>query len=120
MKPTFDECVKKLKLENPDITDPLTNIRVGTYYYSSLVKRLDNSDILALFAYNAGATKVRRWLQTSRIGLGMYKDLPSNLFLETIPIAETRNYGRKVIQSAAIYAWLYYDKNPCDIITEMM
>lgn len=120
MKPTFDDCVQRLKIENPDITDPATNIRIGTYYYSTLVKQLNNSDILALFAYNAGATRVRRWLQTSRIGLGLYKNLPSDLFLETIPISETRNYGRKVIQGAAIYAWLYYDKNPCDIINEMM
>lgn len=120
MRTTFDDCAKTLKLENPDITDPATNIRLGTYYYSSLVKRLDNSDILALFAYNAGITRVRRWLQSSKVGLGIYKELPSDLFLETIPIAETRNYGRKVIQSAAIYAWLYFEKNPCDIIDEMM
>ena len=120
MLPTFEECVRKLKIENADITDPYTNIRIGTYYYSNLVKRLNNCDILALFAYNAGATKVRRWLETSRVGLGLYKNLPSDLFLETIPIYETRNYGRKVIQSAAVYAYLYYDKNPCDIIAEMM
>lgn len=120
MYPTFKECAEKLKLENPSITDPDTNIRLGTYYYSNLVKRLNNSDILALFAYNAGPTKVRRWLKTSQVGLGLYKNLPSDLFLETIPISETRNYGRKVIQSAALYAWLYYDKNPCDIVSEMM
>ena len=109
-----------MKIDNANITDPQTNIRVGTYYYSSLVNRLDDSDILALFAYNAGITRVRRWLQSSRVGLGLFKNLSSDLFLETIPISETRNYGRKVIQSAAIYAWLYYDKNPCDIIDEMM
>lgn len=120
METTFEENARKLKIQNPDITDPQTNIRVGTFYYSDLVRRLDGSDILALFAYNAGITRVRRWLQSSRVGLGMFKNLPSELFLETIPISETRNYGRKVIQSSAIYAWLYYDKNPCDIIDEMM
>ena len=120
MYTTFEECATKLKLENPNITDPATNVRLGTFYYSNLVKRLNNSDILALFAYNAGPTKVRRWLKTSKVGLGLYKNLPSDLFLETIPISETRNYGRKVIQSAALYAWLYYEKNPCDIVNEMM
>lgn len=120
MEATFNDCASRLKIENPDITDPATNIRIGTYYYSSLVKRLDDSDILALFAYNAGITRVRRWLQSSKVGLGLFKNLSSDLFLETIPISETRNYGRKVVQSAAIYAWLYYDKNPCDIIDEMM
>lgn len=120
METTFLECADKLKIKDADITDPATNIKIGTYYYSSLVKRLDNSDILALFAYNAGITRVRQWLKYSRVGLGRYKDLPSDLFLETIPFNETRNYGRKVISSAAIYGWLYYDKNPCDIIDEMM
>lgn len=120
MQTTFNESARKLKIENADITDPATNIRVGTYYYSSLVERLDDSDILALFAYNAGITRVRRWLQSSKVGLDLSKNYSSDLFLETIPISETRNYGRKVIQSAAIYAWLYYDKNPYDIIDEMM
>lgn len=120
MESTFDDCAKKLKIENPDITDPMTNIRLGTYYYSDLVKRLDDSDILALFAYNAGITRVRRWVKSSKVGLGLSKELSSDLFLETIPYTETRNYGRKVISSAAIYAWLYYEKNPCDIIDEMM
>lgn len=120
METTFMDCADKLKITDADITDPATNIRIGTYYYSSLVKRLDDSDILALFAYNAGTTRVRQWLKYSKVGLGVYKDLPSDLFLETIPFNETRNYGRKVISSAAIYAWLYYEKNPCDIIDEMM
>lgn len=120
MQATFDDCCARLKIEEAEITDSAINIRVGTYYYSTLVERLDDSNILALFAYNAGITRVRRWLQSSRVGLGLYKNLPSDLFLETIPISETRNYGRKVIQSAAIYAWLYYDTNPCDIVDEMM
>lgn len=120
METTFMDCADRLKIKDPDITDPATNIRIGTYYYSSLVKRLDNSDILALFAYNAGISRVKQWLKYSKAGLGQYKDLPSDMFLETIPFTETRNYGRKVISSAAIYAWLYYGKNPCDIIGEMM
>lgn len=119
METTFQDCADKLKIYDADITDPETNIRVGTYYFSTLVERLD-SDILALFAYNAGISRVRKWLNYTKVGLGLYKDLPSDLFLETIPFNETRNYGRKVISSAAIYAWLYYEKNPCDIIDEMM
>lgn len=120
MESTFDDCAKQLNISDPDITDPAINIRIGTYYYSTLVERLDGSDILALFAYNAGITRVRRWLSSSKVGLGIYKNLPSDLFLETIPFAETRNYGRKVVQSAALYAWLYYNKSPYEIIDEMM
>ena len=120
MEATFNDNARQLNINDPDITDPATNIRIGTYYYSTLIERLGGSDILALFAYNAGITRVRRWLSSSKVGLGIYKDLPSDLFLETIPFAETRNYGRKVVQSAALYAWLYYNKNPYEIIDEMM
>ena len=120
MESTFADCAAQLKISDPDITNPAVNIRVGTYYYSNLVDRLNGSDILALFAYNAGITRVKRWLASSKVGLGLYNELPSDLFLETIPFAETRNYGRKVIQSAAIYAWLYYNKTPYEIIDEMM
>ena len=32
MYTTFEECATKLKLENPNITDPATNVRLGTFY----------------------------------------------------------------------------------------
>lgn len=120
MEETAIDCASRLKIQDLDIRDPQTNIRIGTYYYGNLVKRLDGSNILALFAYNAGPNRVRRWLKTSQIGLGKYNELPSDLFLETIPFRETREYGRKVISASAIYAWLYYQKNPGDIVVEKM
>lgn len=120
MEFTASDCANRLKLNHFDITEPATNIRLGTYYFSSLTSRLNNSEVMALFAYNAGITRVRQWVRSSRIELGNRRDLPSDFFLETLPFEETRNYGRSVIAASAMYGWLYYDKNPTEIITSMM
>ncbi len=120
MEATASDCAKRLKVESYNLLDPATNIRFGTYYYSHMKKRLDDSGILALFAYNAGITVVRRWIRSSKIELNSQGQLWSDMFLETLPFAETRDYGRRVVSAAAIYAWLYDGKNPCDIVSELM
>ena len=120
METTASDCAKRLKVEKYNLLDPATNIRFGTYYYSHMKKRLDDSGILALFAYNAGITVVRRWIRSSKIELNSQGRLWSDMFLETLPFAETRDYGRRVVSAAAMYAWLYNGKNPCDIVNELM
>lgn len=44
--------------------DPEFNIAAGSYYVARLLKEFDGDLDLALAAYNAGPTKVRRWLAT--------------------------------------------------------
>lgn len=120
MEATASDCAKKLKVEEYNLLDPATNIRFGTYYYSHVKRRLNDSGILALFAYNAGITTVRRWIRSSKIELNSQKQLWSDMFLETLPFAETRGYGRRVVSAAAMYAYLYGGKNPCQIVNEIM
>jgi soluble lytic murein transglycosylase len=82
------------------LTDPETNVHIGAWYLASLTK--DHGGLLlALLAYNGGPNRVRRWRSAE-------PDLPLDLFLETVPINETRNYGRRVLGSAAVYGFLYY------------
>jgi hypothetical protein len=45
--------------------DPDFNIHAGTYYIARLLKEFNGNERLALAAYNAGPTKVRRWLASS-------------------------------------------------------
>ncbi|MBO4547062.1 MAG: lytic transglycosylase domain-containing protein, partial [Treponema sp.] len=120
MEATAADCAKRLKVGDYNLLDPATNIRFGTYYYSQMKRRLDNSGVLALFAYNAGITVVRRWIKNSKLELNESGDLWSDLFLETLPFAETRDYGRRVVSAAAMYAYLYNRKNPCQIVSELM
>ena len=104
---TADEIAMRLKRSDYDLLDPATNIEFGAYYLAYLTKRLDGSPLTAFFAYNAGIGRVRRWLNNSHLELGRHA--ASDLFLETIPYSETREYGRKLISASVMYGILYYD-----------
>jgi len=82
-----------------DSTDPSLNIHMGCFYFNLLRERLDDT-MLALMAYNGGQNRVRRWRNASR--------LPIDLFVETVAIYETRDYGKRVLGAARIYEELYY------------
>jgi soluble lytic murein transglycosylase len=112
MSATAADIAGRLKMPNYDVNDAETNIRFGTYYLANLVRQFEGSMLPAVFAYNAGATRVRTWLRAS--------SLPRDLFLETIPLQETRGYGRNVLTAAALYGWLYYDVPPTRIVQEML
>jgi soluble lytic murein transglycosylase len=99
MDTTAEEVAAKLRAEEYDLFDGKTNIRLGVYYLADLLRRFEGSLIPALSAYNAGASRTRGWLRSS--------GLPLDLWLETIPYGETRNYCRNVLSAAALYCWLY-------------
>lgn len=129
MEATANDEARKLKLgEDYDIFDAETNVRMGAHYLSSLISRTDdNNELLALYAYNAGLTNVRSWGTRFRrdwatTGKAAHKPvgISMDLFLESLPFAETREYGRKVVSAAALYAYLYDGKLPGDTVREIM
>lgn len=111
MELTAEDIAGKLKKREYNLIDPETNVEFGTYYLSELIRRCDNSILQAFFSYNAGITRVRRWLNSSMIEFGKKKHMPGDLFLETIPYSETREYGRKLISASLYYEWLYPKKD---------
>jgi soluble lytic murein transglycosylase len=85
-----------------DSTNPSLNVHIGTYYFKYLCDYF-NDQILALMAYNGGQNRIRR--------LRNANNLPIDLFVETVPILETRDYGKRVPATAKIYQELYYQKS---------
>jgi soluble lytic murein transglycosylase len=85
------------------IYDPETNIRYGCYYLSLLFARYNNWES-TLAAYNAGPSRVDRWLSTD----GM-TDEEGVLIPEKIPdpYGETRRYVPKVLKAKQAYDTLY-------------
>jgi len=83
-----------------DSTNPELNIHIGTFYFDFLMSRFDDT-ILALMSYNGGQNRIRRLRSASR--------LPVDLFTETVPILETRDYGKRVLGAARVYQELYYE-----------
>lgn len=101
MPATAEDVASRIGLEIRDLTDPGTNLRLGAWYLDHLIGRTENYS-RALFAYNGGITRVRRWVKD-------YSSLPGDLLLERIPFAETAHYGRKVLVSSVFYGY-FYDK----------
>jgi len=84
---------------------PETNVRLGTAYLGELLARYGGREALAVAAYNAGEGAVDRWLH-QREGEAL------DVFVEDIPVAETRNYVKRVLTSEATYRALYGSAAP--------
>ena len=109
MPATAADVAGRLRVSNYNLKDAATNLGFGGWYLGNLDRR---TDILsdALFAYNGGLTRVRRWRDE-------YPQLPDDLFLEAIPFKETSHYGRKLLVSSVIYGYLYDNIYPNKIIS---
>lgn len=119
METTADEIAKKLKLEDYELTNPDTNIQFGTNYLADLIRRMENTPLLAICSYNAGMGKIRSTLRNILTSLKK-ANIPNDIFLEMLPITETRKYGRDVTAASAIYAYLYFDKSPTKVIADIV
>ena len=75
------------------------NIRLGTAHLSSLFRRTSNIERV-LAAYNAGESRVTRWLQKAGAS-------DPEIFIERIPFVETRDYVRAIVRNRAFYSTLY-------------
>ena len=79
------------------------NIRLGSNYLRWMLGRYDNNRILASAAYNAGPGNVDKWLDA---------DADLDVWIETIPFKETRNYVKNVLAYSAIYNYLLEQESP--------
>lgn len=114
MSPTAAEIAQKLRIKEYSLTDPETNIWFGTYYLAELIRRGNGSLLRAFFSYNAGFRKVTTWLNSSMLEFGKDGTMEMDLFLETIPVSETREYGRKLVSATIMYEYLYGNEQTAD------
>ncbi len=80
------------------LTDPETNIVLGTTYLGRMLERFGGNMVLATAAYNAGPHRVSAWLPRER-------QLPADVWVDTIPFRETRRYVRRVLESDTVFDW---------------
>ncbi len=78
------------------LLDVDTNLRLGMAHLGRMLRRYDHHPVLAAAAYNAGAYRVNKWIRHDHV-------TPADIWLETLPIAETRGYVRNVLLFTAIY-----------------
>jgi len=87
----------KLKIRNRyEILDVKNNIRLGSNYLKTVLDKNDGNIVLATASYNAGPRRVREWLPTDG-------DLDADVWIESIPFNETRNYVKNVLGFTTIY-----------------
>lgn len=73
------------------LTDPLTNILLGTTHLEQLAEKYGDNRLLIAAAYNAGTNRVDQWLADNNGKLSMAE------FIASIPFYETRNYVQNVV-----------------------
>ena len=78
---------------------PAINIALGLQEMTALAADFDDVYPLSIAAYNAGKSRVKRWLKESR-------KMELDRFVERIPFTETRNYVRRVTTHYARYSYL--------------
>ncbi len=86
------------------ITDRDTNIKLGTSYLKLVLDDFDGSQPMATAAYNAGPSRPRRWRDGPL--------LEPAVWAENIPFNETRDYVKKVLSNATVYAALLGEAAP--------
>lgn len=99
MPATAKETAGKLGVpyrNEQQLFDPAMNIRLGSAYLKRLLDVYDGNRILAAAAYNAGPGRVKRWREQS-------DNKPMDVWVESIPYRETRNYVQNVLSFDLIY-----------------
>jgi soluble lytic murein transglycosylase len=80
------------------LTDPDSNIRLGTTYLGEMAERFGGNQVLATAAYNAGPNRVAAWLPETGT-------VDARVWIENIPFNETRGYVRRVLEAETIFHW---------------
>ena len=83
------------------IEDPRYNVRLGTAYLDDMLRTFGGSYPLAVAAYNAGPSRIKRWIK--RYGDPRTGEVDPVDWIERIPFDETRNYVQRVLESLQIY-----------------
>jgi peptidoglycan lytic transglycosylase len=103
MPSTAQEVLTKLKLPQESVTqlhDPQLSITLGTRYFAGLLQRYQGNVVLALAGYNAGPGRASRWRE-------QWSSVPTDEFIERIPLDETRNYVKLILRNLMMYERLY-------------
>lgn len=75
-----------------------TNIHIGTAYLEQLAQQFRHHPILMAAAYNAGPKQVNYWLKN-------HDPKEMDIWIETLPWRETRNYLKNIFAFYAVYQY---------------
>ena len=88
---------ERITISTNDLVQPDTNIRLGSVYLRGLFDRYSGNRVLATAAYNAGPSRISKWVNNQT------EALPADVWIEVLPYRETREYVQNVLAFAVIY-----------------
>jgi len=89
-------------------SDPNYNIKLGSFYLSSLLEEYEGSYPFALAAYNAGPKRVKYWKKIN--GNPQKGNIDYINWIELIKFKETRNYVQRVLENVNVYKYILSGK----------
>ncbi len=105
--PTVQEVAQDLKYKNINLPDdmfnPEKNLIFCTYYLAKVLKSFGGNLPAALAAYNAGPTRIQKWLESRKIELAPTSDPEREIWIEELPWSETRFYVKAILRNLILY-----------------
>ena len=89
-------------------SDPEYNIKLGSYYFDSLLENYNGVYPFAIAAYNAGPNRVKTWRRVN--GDPSKSELSYINWIELIRFKETRNYVQRVLENVNVYKYMLSQK----------
>lgn len=118
MPATARQVAKEANQERPTqamLFDQNVNIGLGTRYLAELLEQFNGNRLLALAAYNAGPHRIDNWLEEEDD-----KAVPADVWVESIPFRETRDYVQAVLTYRVLFIGLHDDQpRTAQLMTDM-
>lgn len=92
--PSTVKFMAKKRVKSKVLFNAGKNVGYGTRYLRYLMNQTDNNAVLTTASYNAGIFRVKKWVRYA---------LPADIWIETIPYKETREYVKSVMAYRQIY-----------------
>lgn len=99
---TADRTAKREHIALPDgaLFQPSANITLGARYLHQVLTELRHQLVLGVAAYNAGPDRIAKWVRRT-------PDIDIEVWVESIPFDETRDYVAIVMENFAHYQMAY-------------
>lgn len=99
MPATGRQLAREMRMPAPTperLGTPEVNIQMGVYYLKQLQDQFNGNMILATASYNAGPHRAKAWQPK-------YGSMEGDIWVDTIPFRETRDYVKNILAYQAIY-----------------
>ncbi len=111
---TAQELARDFKIKDfspgESLLNPEINIRLGSAYLSRMIRSFGGNMPLALAAYNAGPTRLRRWLMArkdlSSLEMSASSAPEVEVWIDEMPWEETSFYVKAILRNWLIYRLL--------------